>query len=81
MKISRITIENFRAIQKLDLPLESQLTVLVGNNAAGKTTILDAIAVGLGAILTHLSNVSGIKFCSSDIRQDLATEFKDEQLS
>ncbi|RKZ85650.1 MAG: hypothetical protein DRR19_16075 [Candidatus Parabeggiatoa sp. nov. 1] len=79
MKISRITIENFRAIKKLDLPLDPQLTVLVGNNAAGKTTILDAIAVGLGAILTRLPSVSGIKFRQSDIRQELATELKDEQ--
>jgi predicted ATP-binding protein involved in virulence len=79
MKISHITIENFRAIKKLDLPLDPQLTVLVGNNAAGKTTILDAIAVGLGAILTRLPSVSGIKFRQSDIREELATELKDEQ--
>ncbi|OAD19655.1 hypothetical protein THIOM_004696 [Candidatus Thiomargarita nelsonii] len=59
MKLNRITIENFRAIKKLDLPLDPQLSVLVGNNAAGKTTILDAIAVGLGAILTRLPSVSG----------------------
>ncbi|KHD07243.1 hypothetical protein PN36_25845 [Candidatus Thiomargarita nelsonii] len=67
MKLNRITIENFRAIKRLDLPLEPQLTVLVGNNAAGKTTILDAIAVGLGAILTRLPSVSGKKFRPSDI--------------
>ena len=79
MKLRHITIENFRAVKKLDLPLDSQLTVLVGNNAAGKTSILDAIAVGLGAILTHLPNVSGIKFRQSDIRQEFATELKDEQ--
>jgi recombinational DNA repair ATPase RecF len=67
MKISRITIENFRAIQKLDLPLVPQLTVLVGNNAACKTTILEAMALGLGARLTRLPNVSGIKFIQNDI--------------
>jgi len=69
MKISRITIKNFRAIKTLELPLDPQLTVLVGNNAAGKTTILDAIAIGLGAILTRLPSVSGKKFRQSDIRQ------------
>jgi predicted ATP-binding protein involved in virulence len=79
MKISRITIENFRAIKKLDLPLDPELTVLVGNNTAGKTTILDALAVGLGAILTRLPNVSGKKFRLSDIREELATELKDDQ--
>ncbi|OAD19851.1 hypothetical protein THIOM_004490, partial [Candidatus Thiomargarita nelsonii] len=49
MKLNHITIENFRAIKQLECPLDPQLTVLHGNNAAGKTTILDAIAVGLGA--------------------------------
>jgi predicted ATP-binding protein involved in virulence len=73
MKLSRITIENFRAVKKLELPLDPQLTVLVGDNAAGKTTILDAIAVGLGAVLTHLPEISGIDFRSTDLRQELAT--------
>jgi predicted ATP-binding protein involved in virulence len=73
MKLSRITITNFRAIKTLELPLDRQLTVLVGNNAAGKTTILDAIAIGLGAILTRLPSVSGKKFRQTDIRQQLAT--------
>ena len=74
MKISHIVIENFRAIKALDLPLDPQLTVLVGNNAAGKTTILDAIAVGLGAILTRLPNVKGIKLSQNDIRQEPAAQ-------
>jgi predicted ATP-binding protein involved in virulence len=73
MKLSRITIENFRAVKKLELPLDPQLTVLVGDNAAGKTTILDAIAVGLGAVLTRLPEISGIDFRSNDLRQELAT--------
>jgi predicted ATP-binding protein involved in virulence len=67
-------IENFRAIRKLELPLNPQLTVLVGNNAAGKTTILDAIAVGLGAVLTRLPKVSGIKFRPNDLRVEPTTE-------
>jgi predicted ATP-binding protein involved in virulence len=73
MKLSHITIENFRAVKKLDLPLDPQLTVLVGDNAAGKTTILDAIAVGLGAVLTRLPEIRGIDFRSNDLRQELAT--------
>jgi len=68
MKLSHITIENFRAVKKLELPLDPQLTVLVGDNAAGKTTILDAIAVGLGAVLTRLPEISGIDFRSNDLQ-------------
>jgi predicted ATP-dependent endonuclease of OLD family len=69
MKLKDIKIENFRAIKALELSLHPQLTVLIGDNAAGKTALLDALAVGLGAILTHLPEVSGIGFKQQDLRQ------------
>jgi len=71
MKLNHITLDNFRAISKLALPLNPQLTVLVGNNAAGKTTILDAIAIGLGTVLARLPHQSNKDFCLNDIRQAL----------
>jgi predicted ATP-binding protein involved in virulence len=69
MKLKSVKIENFRAIGELELPLHPQLTVFVGNNADGKTTILDAIAIGLGAILTRLPNIKGRHFGKYDLRQ------------
>ena len=70
MKLKHITLENFRACEKLDFALGSRLTLLLGNNGSGKTSILDAIAIGLGAALTHLPSVSGITFKENgDIRQ------------
>jgi predicted ATP-binding protein involved in virulence len=47
----------------------SRLTLLVGENGSGKTSVLDALAIGLGAVLTHLPKVSGISFRDNDIRQ------------
>lgn len=70
MKLEHLTLENFRACERLDLELGRRLTVLLGSNGSGKTTVLDAISVGLGAVLTHLPTVTGISFKSSgDIRQ------------
>ena len=69
MKLKTIKIENFRAIKTLELPLHPQLTVLIGDNATGKTTLLDALAVGLSPILTHLPEISGIGFKQHDLRQ------------
>ncbi len=47
----------------------------MGENGSGKTTFLDAIAIALGAILTHLPEVSGITFSSSgDILQHSGRE-------
>ena len=68
MKLDRVEIENYRAIERLDLPLDPQLTVFHGANAHGKTSVLSAIAVGFGAILRLLPGVSSISFRKSDRR-------------
>ncbi len=62
MKLASVKIENFRAIRELDLPLHERLTVLFGDNAHGKTSVLSAISVGLGIIPTILPDVAGINF-------------------
>lgn len=62
MKLRRVSLENFRAKQTAELKLGSRLTLLMGENGSGKTTYLDAVAVALGAILTRLPKVSGIRF-------------------
>ena len=47
MHISRIVIENFRCIRALDVRL-NPTTVIIGENNAGKSTLLDAIKLALG---------------------------------
>lgn len=51
MKLGSVTIENYRAIESLTLPLHPQLTVLHGANGSGKTSILTAIALALSPAL------------------------------
>lgn len=68
MKLKRVKIENYRAIERLELTLDPRLTVFHGNNAHGKTSILSAIAVGLGRIPRLLPDVSGIGFRKTDRR-------------
>lgn len=68
MKLERIEIENYRVIEKLDLRLNPRLTVLHGDNAHGKTSVLSAIATGLGSIPLLLPEVSGIDFRRTDGR-------------
>ena len=62
MKLERVEIENYRAIERMELPLHWQLTVLHGGNAHGKTSVLSAIAVGLGAIPALLTEVKAVNF-------------------
>jgi len=74
MKLKSITIENFRGIrEKMFLPLHSRLTILVGDNANGKTTILDALATGLGIIPSYFS-VKGKGASDDDIHQYMPTQ-------
>jgi DNA replication and repair protein RecF len=43
--LSRITVRDFRCIEHADLGLRAPLTFLVGKNAQGKTSLLEAICV------------------------------------
>ncbi|MCK5725406.1 MAG: DNA repair protein RecN [Thiotrichaceae bacterium] len=46
--LSHIFIRDFAIIEKLDLPLESGMTVLTGETGAGKSILIDAIGLVLG---------------------------------
>jgi len=46
MKLVEVSIENFRGIRELEIPLDA-LTVLIGENNVGKSTILEAIRLVL----------------------------------
>lgn len=46
MRITRLRIENFRSIRRLDVPLE-ETTVFIGPNNAGKTALLEALRIAL----------------------------------
>lgn len=48
MKILDISIKNFRRYDQATFRFHPKFTVLIGDNAKGKTTVLDAIALMLG---------------------------------
>ena len=68
MKLKSVEIENYRAIEQLTLSLDPSLTVFYGPNGQGKTSVLSAIAVGLGAIPQILSDVTNLDFTDEDQR-------------
>src|SRR3546814_10078657 len=43
MRIVQLKAENFRLFQQLSLPLSGRLNLFVGENAAGKTSILEML--------------------------------------
>lgn len=48
IKLSHLSIDGFRGFgQPIDLSFDERLTVLIGANGTGKSTILDALAMGM----------------------------------
>jgi predicted ATP-binding protein involved in virulence len=47
LEVRSISIANFRCIKSAKLNFDSNITLLIGKNGSGKTSILDAIVVGL----------------------------------
>jgi predicted ATP-binding protein involved in virulence len=59
MRINSIDIVNFKGFRRETVSFHGNLTVVIGNNTAGKTTLLKALQVGLGAYLQSLSQLPG----------------------
>ena len=57
MRINDITIKNFRGFANRQYSFDSKMNVVLGNNTMGKTTLLHAIQIALGAYLKSLSQL------------------------
>ena len=55
MRINSIDIVNFRGFKNKHFVLDPKMNVIVGNNTTGKTTILHAVQIALGAYLQALT--------------------------
>jgi predicted ATP-binding protein involved in virulence len=69
-----VHIQDFRGVRDLTIELDQHVTVFFGVNAAGKTTMLDALAICLGAISSRVPNAEGRTFKT---RGDLRVPWKD----
>jgi AAA domain len=47
MRLTELTLKNYRCFENISIPLHPQLTVIVAENGQGKSTLLAAIRVGL----------------------------------
>lgn len=49
MKIRQLELQNFRCFDQKTFEFSDQFNVLIGDNATGKTAILDALAIAAGS--------------------------------
>lgn len=54
MRIEHLVLQNYRCFESLELGLNPQFNLLVGDNASGKTSLLDAIHIAAGSWLLGL---------------------------
>ena len=67
MKINEITIKNFRGFEDFHAKLNPELTVFIGNNGSGKSTVLDAISISIGTFFSGLDGVPGTGINKEDV--------------
>ena len=74
MYLSRLYIENYRSIQKLDLKFSKGKNVIVGKNNAGKSNIIKAIDLILGEkspTWDKLDNITDTDFFEGNINNEI----------
>ena len=63
MFLKSMTLHNFRCFTDLKVNFNNRLTVLVGSNGAGKSTVLEAAAIAAGTLTFAMDGLTnyGIK--------------------
>lgn len=60
MYLKQITLQNFRCYENFDINLHKNLTVVVGVNGAGKTSLLEAISIAMSTMFVPMDGLKGI---------------------
>jgi len=89
LRITRIVLENIRCFENIDLDLADQngpvtLSVILGDNGVGKSTLLRSIALGLSSpkVAPALMETSGLSWLRRDTTQGrIRLEFSDGDYS
>ena len=73
MKLKKVKIINYRCFKEAEIDFDEHTTLIVGKNGAGKTAILDAVAVAISTFLLGID--VGVSRCIS--KDDARYEFHD----
>ena len=77
MRFTSLRMKDFRATRDLEIGFEPDVTVIVGRNGAGKTSILDALCIMMQFVRAHLDSPRrgnlDLPHSNRDIRIDAAS--------
>lgn len=69
MNIKSITVQNFRGFENKTFEFDSKMNVVLGDNTTGKTTLLHAVQIALGAYLQAMTLIPGGKAYRRNFKQ------------
>ena len=78
-RIDSININNYKKYTTLDLEFKNQFMLIIGENGAGKTSILDAAATMIGGYLQAFKNVASAEthaIYKTDVRLEIRDEYE-----
>ena len=70
MKLKKIRIINYRCFKDANIDFDEHTTLIVGKNGAGKTAILDAVAVAVSTFLLGIDGGVGRSILKADARYE-----------
>lgn len=68
MRIDRLTVKNFRGFSNSELVLHPNFSLVVGENGAGKTAVLEALSISAGSWFLGLRGFDTRHIRSDDVR-------------
>jgi predicted ATP-binding protein involved in virulence len=74
MKIRQLELQNFRCFDQKTFEFSDQFNVFIGDNATGKTAILDALAIGIGSFFLGIDKIDSVNINKDEIRRILRKE-------
>jgi predicted ATP-binding protein involved in virulence len=77
MRIDKIHIKNFKRFSEVEIPLNNQFNLIIGDNGSGKTAILEALTVAMGSYFLGLKNTDSRLIRESDVKLQ-SFEFNEE---
>ena len=81
MRIKRLKVENFRNLEKLDIEFSDGVNIIYGNNAQGKTNIIEAIYIfSFGKSFRANRDIELLKFDKEYFLSNIEIMKKDREL-
>lgn len=68
MYLEKIILKNYKAIEDVQIELKPGINLLIGDNGAGKTSVLEGTAIALSGLFVNVPGVTTKNIIKDDVR-------------